>query len=125
MTTQTDTRGVQRLDELVAARRTMAGGLLWGAAMLVVLAVWLAVKDTGLGVLLWGPVLLLAAAALAGAVWQFRRPAPADAPEPEAVAALHRQRRTLATALFAGAFVLLLLGLWLSAQQGLAAFPEV
>jgi hypothetical protein len=110
---------------LLAARRTLAGGLLWAAAMLVLLAVWLGVKDASPGVLLWGPVLVLAAAALAGAVWQFRRPAAADAPEPEAVAALLKQRRTLATALFAGAFVLLLLGLWLSAQQGLAAFPEV
>jgi hypothetical protein len=126
MTTQTDVPTGQRLEKLLAGHRALGWGLFWAAAMLGVLALWVANKHPSLGIVLWGPTLLLAAAALVSGVWALVQQSRAQGASPaEAEAILLRQRRLLGLGLLGGAAVLLLLGLWLTFQQGLAAFPEV
>jgi hypothetical protein len=110
--------------DLLGARRAMGWGLLWAAVMLTILGLWLGARDADLGILLWGPVFLLALAALVLAVWQLVGFPSADAVAPGARETLLGQRRTLGYALFAGGAVLLVLGLWLVWDQGLASFPE-
>jgi hypothetical protein len=125
MTTELDIRERPRSESLISTRRAMGGGLLWAAVLLGILTLWLYQRELEGAGLVALAVLLLAVAALAGAVWQFLRTWPANAPEADVEAALLRQRRTLATGLFAGAAILLALGAWLAFQHGLAVFPEV
>jgi hypothetical protein len=126
MTTQTDAPKGHRLDELLESRRVLGGGLLWAAALLFMLAIWLGNKYPGLGILVWGPAGLLSLAALAGAIWLLLwRAWPAGASDRDAAEVAVKQRQVVAYALLAGSVLLLLLGLWLTFEHGLEAFPEV
>ncbi len=125
MSTEIDIRERPRSEYLISTQRTMGGGLLWAAVLLLILFLWLYQRDLeGVALVAWA-VLLLGLASLAASVWQFLRARPAGASEADTEAALLRQRRALATVLFAGAAVLMLLGAWLAFQHGLAVFPEV
>ncbi len=117
MATQ-DTTDRQTLDALLAGRRVMAWGLLWAAALLVLLAFWLGARELEPGLLFCGLVFLLGVAAFAGFLWQIWPPLP-DA------AAVRKQRRQLALGLFAAAGLLLLLAVLVALQLGLSGFGEV
>jgi hypothetical protein len=125
MAAQTNTGDRPAVADLLSVRRAMGGGLLWAFVMLLILGLWLKARDADFGVLLWGPVLLLALVALALAVWQFVGLGSGDASTAGATDALLKQRRLLAYALLAGGAVLLVLGLSVAWQHGLASFPEV
>src|SRR5258708_7881243 len=96
MATQSNTGERAAVEQLVSARRSVGGGLLWAVVMLLILAFWLKARDADFGIILWGPVFLLAVGALVLGVRELVV-ARAAAPVREVLLA---GRRQLAYALF-------------------------
>lgn len=117
MATENASPAPHRLHDLRSSARALFVGLLWGAVMLVLLAVWLRVKAPDeFPVLPWA-FALLGLVSLGMALWQattlWLRPA---SEEREAIG-LANQRRTLAYALLGGGALLLVLALFLGLGQ--------
>lgn len=105
-------------------QRGLAYGLIWGGAMLAVLALWAKAKHRDfltVGVI---ALLVLAAGALGLGIWLLARRASAGHPTAEQVQEWRRNRRLVGTVLLAGGAVLLLFAAWLGFSYGLGAFGE-
>ncbi|HYT89126.1 MAG TPA: Gldg family protein [Gemmataceae bacterium] len=124
MATQEDTTHPSD-DTLLATRRLIAWGLLWGSLMMGLMLIWLSNKDLDLPVLTLAPLLLLAVAGLVGSLRLLRQPAPADTTAAQFHAAILNQQRLTGRGLLVAAGLLLLLALLLIAQEGLGGFAEV
>src|SRR5262249_30281847 len=115
MATATPSPNVQ---PLLSQRRFIAGGLVWGGIVLLILGIWLRVKYVNIPDLMVWALWLMAAAAGVLAVLQWRRPAGDD------IAALESQKRGVGLALGIAGLALAPAGLYLLFGFGLQALGE-
>src|SRR5438128_2255662 len=103
------------LQPLLSQRRFIAGGLIWGGIVLLILGIWLNVKYVNIpGLMVWA-LWLMAAGSVVLAVVQWVRPA-----APEATA-LESQKRAVGLVLIVAGLALVPAALYLLFGFGLQA----
>jgi hypothetical protein len=112
-------------ESFLGTSRNLALGLVWGAAMLLILGWWLGVKHEELArwpiLLIW----LLAICSFGCGIWQYLNLGRPAATPQQKHDTLRKQRQVLSVLLIAGGLILVGLGLYLGISFKLSAFAEV